>query len=145
MTEIEERSDIIYLIFERRYADDQFSASWITKYIPWFNGWITIWIQLFFLLPPLLYLSILELSGFSLEMFAPFTNWTVFFSTTYILASIWANIFSFLPYFDLKWLAVTLSSIALNVTLIASVTSWTIIHPFILFELDFANTANLIQ
>ena len=51
MSEVEERTDIFYLIFENRYADDQFSKSWITKFLPWFNGWITVWIQISFLIP----------------------------------------------------------------------------------------------
>ena len=53
--------------------------------------------------------------------------------------------FSFVPYLDLKWVTVALSSVAMNVTVIAFTTSWTIIHPFLLFQLDFSNSSVLIE
>lgn len=55
----------------------------------------------------------------------------------------WSNVFSFLPWIDLRWVTVSLSSIALNLTLVASLASWTLIHPFILFELELSSWETL--
>lgn len=146
MTDTSERTDIFYQIFEKRYADDSFSRNWITNFVPFYNGWITIWIQIFVLFPPLAYL--LQNQVFStppIDWFGPFTHWTVMISFAYIVMSIWSNMFSFVPYLDMKWVTVALSSLAMNVTVIAFTTSWTIIHPFLLFELDWSNSGTLIE
>ena len=55
----------------------------------------------------------------------------------------WSNVFSFVPIVTFKPLTVLLSSIALNVTAVASVASWTIIHPMLWVDLGFGSWENI--
>ena len=134
---IENGYDIFYLLFLKRYDTSYFNRSFITDYFPWFNGWVTIWLQLILLIP-LIYFVNQILSSIQREWFAAFTYWTVWITFFYLLSSIWANLFSWVPYLDMKWIPTHLGSVAMCVTTLAFTVSWTFLHPMAWIELGFS-------
>ena len=70
-------------------------------------------------------------------MIAPLTHWSVLATNFYLMGSIWANIFSWAPYLDMKWVPMFWAGIAMNLTFNATLVSWTIIHPMMWIDMGF--------